>query len=264
MGVTVEKLGKVTIITIDRPEAMNAIDLETNEGLNQAWDDFNNDPEQWVAVLTGAGEKSFCAGADLKKFIAPQSKLDRVERRAQLQAPHGHIGGINRNFTCYKPMIAAINGHCMGIGFEMALACDIRICSENATFAFPEAKWGILPGAGGTQRLVRTIPLSFAMEMLLDCRKLNAQEALSFGVVSRVVPQAELRERAIALAQSICEKGPLATRLIKEAVMHGRELPLADGLRMEAELRDFLMGTEDAKEGPLAFAEKRKPNFKAR
>jgi len=262
MGVIYEKKDRVAIITINRPEALNAIDPETNEDLTGVWQDFRDNPDLWVAILTGAGRKAFCAGADLKKFITYHAGMSAVERKEMMDK--GSFGGIIRNFTCWKPMIAAINGVCLGGGLEMALACDIRYASENATLGLTEPRWGIFSGGGGTQRLPRIVPLSYAMEMLLDAQIIGASEALRIGLVSRVYPQDQLLERALDLAKSICEKGPLAVRAVKESVMRGLNMPLEDGLRSEASLREYIRYTEDAREGPKAFAEKRKPVFKGR
>src|SRR6185312_12935982 len=160
MGVIYEKRERVAYITINRPEARNAIDIETGQELSKAWSDFRDDDDLWIAVLTGAGEKSFSAGADLKSLIPSLTKAGPTTTETN----DGGFGGITRGFECWKPMIAAINGHCIAGGFEMMLACDLRIASENATFGLAEVRWGIIPGAGGTQRLPRAIPLAKAME----------------------------------------------------------------------------------------------------
>ena len=164
----------------------------------------------------------------------------------------------------WKPMIAAINGFCLAGGLEEALCCDLRVAVPHATFGLPEVRWAIMPGAGGTQRLPRAIPLAKAMEMILMARTITAEEALRLGLINAVVPLAELLPTARKWADTICERGPLAVRAAKEAVIRGLTLPLGDGLRLEAFLSGTLRGTEDAVEGPKAFAEKRKPDFKAR
>ena len=263
MVVKYEKQGKIAIITINRPEALNAINVEANDELNARWREFRDDPNLWVAVLTGTGEKAFSAGADLKSLVPHAASLSAVERKERQDKGYS-FGGITRYFTCWKPMIAAVNGFCIGGGLEMALACDIRLASENASFGLTEPRWGILPGGGGTQRLPRFVPLAVAMEMMLDAKIIDAQEALRVGLISKVLSQDKLFEEAIKLANSICEKGPLAVRAVKESVLRGLELPLEEGLHVEASLAQFLYSTEDAKEGPRAFAEKRKPNFKAK
>ena len=255
-----KQAGKIVTITINRPDAMNAIDPETQEALVEAWTRFRDDDGAWVAILTGAGEKSFCAGADLKKMI-PAS----FGKGARRPAHHGlGLGGITRGLEIWKPMIAAINGHCLAGGMEQALACDLRIAVPHATFGLPEVRWGIIPGAGGTQRLPRTVSLSWGIEDLSAAMGLTAAEALEAGLINAVVPAAELMATAGKWAETICERGPLAVRAAKEAILRGLTMPLADGLRLEAFLSGTLRGTEDAVEGPKAFAEKRKPNFQAR
>jgi E-phenylitaconyl-CoA hydratase len=255
-----EQAGKIVTITINRPDAMNAIDPETHDALVQAWTRFRDDDGAWVAILTGAGEKSFCAGADLKKMI-PDS-FGKGPRRPAHQGLG--LGGITRGLEIWKPMIAAINGHCLAGGLEQALACDIRLAAPHATFGLPEVRWGIFPGAGGTQRLPRAVSLAKAMEIILMAKNLTAAEALDAGLINSVVPAGELMATAGKWAETICERGPLAVRAAKEAILRGLAMPLPDGLRLEAFLSGTLRGTEDAVEGPKAFAEKRKPNFQAR
>jgi enoyl-CoA hydratase/carnithine racemase len=174
------------------------------------------------------------------------------------------FGGITRQYECYKPIIAAINGYCLAGGLEIALSCDIRIAAEHAEFGLPEPKRAIIPGAGGTQRLPRAVPLAFAMELLLTGDRFDAQTALRFGLVSRVVPQAELMATAEAIAKKILENGPLAVRAVKEVAMRGLDMTLEDGLRLEAQKTGPIFSTEDAREGPLAFAQKRKPVYKGK
>ena len=259
-SVLYEQKDRIVTITINRPDAMNAIDPETNQALIEAWTRFRDDDAAWVAILTGAGDKAFSAGADLKKMIPAAFATSRGGR--------GHddygLGGITRGLEIWKPMIAAVNGFCLAGGLEQALACDLRIAAPHATFGLTEVRWAIIPGAGGTQRLPRAIPPAKAMEMILMAKRLNADEALRYGLVNAVVPLAELMPTARAWAEGICELGPLAVRAAKEAILRGSTMPLADGLRLEALLSGTLRGTEDAIEGPKAFAEKRKPVFKAR
>ncbi len=254
-----EQQDRIVTITINRPEAMNAIDPETHEALIAAWTRFRDDDSAWVAILTGAGDQAFSAGADLKKFV-PAEFAGRVD------AAHNTfgLGGITRGLEIWKPMIAAINGFCLAGGLEQALACDLRIAAPHARFGLAEVRWAIMPGAGGTQRLPRAIPLAKAMEMILTAEHVTADEALRLGLVNKVVPLPELMPAARALGELLCERGPLALRAAKEAVIRGLSLPLADGLRLEAFLSGVLRRTEDAIEGPKAFAEKRKPAYKAR
>ena len=250
---------RIATITLNRPEAMNSIDPETQHALVEAWTRFRDDSDAWVAILTGAGDKAFSAGADLKKLIPAAFARSGGGAHNTLG-----LGGITRGLEIWKPMIAAINGHCLAGGLEQALACDLRLASPNATFGLTEVRWAIMPGAGGTQRLPRAVPLAKALEMILMAKAITAEEALRCGLVNAVVPLPELLATARQWATKICECGPLAVRAAKEAVLRGLSLPLADGLRLEAFLSGTLRGTEDAVEGPKAFAEKRKPDFKAR
>ena len=262
MPILYEQEDRVVTITINRPEAMNAIDPETHFGLIDAWIRFRDDAEAWVAILTGAGEKAFSAGADLKRMI-PQAFAPGGRVRGRGHNDYG-LGGITRGLEIWKPMIAAVNGHALAGGLEQVLACDLRVAAEHATFGLTEVRWAIMPGAGGTQRLPRAVPLARAMELILTGETISAAEALRIGLINAVVPPAEVIPTAQRWAQTICERGPLAVRAAKEAVLRGLSLPLADGLRLEAFLSGTRRGTEDAAEGPKAFAEKRKPVFKAR
>jgi len=245
-----EQKDRVVTITMNRPEVMNAIDPETHEALVAAWTRFRDDDSAWVAILTGAGDKAFSAGADLKKMIPGAFGGSRGYN------PVSHtslgLGGITRGLPIWKPMIAAINGFCLAGGLEQALACDLRIAAPHARFGLTEVRWAIMPGAGGTQRLPRAVPPARAMEMILTAEPISADEALRLGLINKVVPLPELIPAALAL------------RAAKEAAVRGLSLPLDDGLRLEALLAGTLRGTEDAAEGPKAFAEKRKPSFKAR
>jgi enoyl-CoA hydratase/carnithine racemase len=257
-NVKFETSGRLAYITINRPERRNAIDPKTSYELHQAFSAFRDDEGLWVAILTGAGDQAFSAGADL---VAMSQALAGGGDGVPANVP---FGGITRNFECWKPIIAAINGYCLAGGLELALACDIRIAAEHATFGLPEPKRAIIPGAGGTQRLPRAVPSAFAMEVLLTGNRFDAQTALRFGLVSRVVPAAQLMATAEEIAAGILECGPLAVRAIKEAALRGRDMTLEEGLKLEAELVGRIFRTEDAREGPLAFAQKRKPEYKGR
>jgi enoyl-CoA hydratase/carnithine racemase len=257
-----EQKDRVVTITINRPEAMNAIDPETHQALVEAWIRFRDDDAAWVAILTGAGDKAFSAGADLKKMIPAAFGGGRGYNPA---AHDGYgLGGITRGLEIWKPMIAAINGFCLAGGLEQALACDVRLAAPHAKFGLTEVRWALIPGAGGTQRLPRAVGLTKALEMILTAEPIDAQEAYRIGLVNKVVPLPELLPEARRLAETLGERGPLALRAAKEAVIRGLSLPLPDGLRLEAFLSGTLRGTEDAVEGPRAFAEKRRPAFKAR
>ena len=253
-----EKRGHIAYVTINRPDRRNAIDPATSHELKAAFEGFKADDDAWVAILTGAGDQAFSAGADL---LAMSQALAGGGEGVPMNVP---FGGITRGYECWKPIIAAINGYCLAGGLEIALSCDIRVAAEHAQFGLPEPRRAIIPAAGGTQRLPRSVPLAFAMELLLTGDRFDAQTALRFGLVSRVVPQADLMATAEAIAGRILECGPLAVRAIKQAVLRGREMSLEDGLRLEGQLAGPIFGTEDAREGPRAFAEKRKPAYKGR
>jgi enoyl-CoA hydratase/carnithine racemase len=259
MPILYEKTGRIATITINRPEALNAIDPQTNNELAEAWADFRDDPEVWVGILTGAGDRAFCAGADLKELIPA---LGEQARRGALS--EFNFGGITRGFQTWKPLIAAINGFALAGGTELVLACDIRIAAEHARFGQPEVRWAILPGAGGTQRLPRAIGMSAALEIILTGRQVDAPEALRLGLIHRVVPAAEVMTEARKTAEALLANGPLALRAAKRAVIEGWDKPLDEGLDLELRLFAELLLTEDAVEGPRAFAEKRQPQYHAR
>ncbi len=263
MAVRVEEHGQVWVIVIDRPEAHNAIDRDTDQALVAAWERFRDTEQCRVAVLTGAGDRAFCAGADLRGVGEFYRALTSAQRLALAESRPG-LGGITRNLQIWKPIIAAIHGYCLGGGFELALACDLRIASVQASFGLPEVTWGILPGAGGTQRLVRIAPLGAALELILTGDTITAADAYRLGVVNRVVPPAELLPTALALADRIARNGPLAVRAAKEAVYRGLHLPLNEALLLEQLLAEPVRQSDDAQEGPRAFAEKRQPIFRGR
>ena len=252
MKVLFEKKGPVAYVTINRPERLNACDFETYNRLSQIWREFGADSALRVAIFTGAGERAFCAGSDIKAnyVTRPDEKL--------LDAPYPVM------FELDKPIIAAINGHANGGGLEQALCCDIRVAADHAEFGLGEVRLGWLPGGGGTQRLPRIIPLGRALEMLYTGNRISAGDALRLGLVDHVVPMSRLMSRCDEIAAEICKSAPLAVQKIKEAVRRGLDLPMPDALRLERELYEWLQTTEDAREGALAFAEKRAPRWKAR
>jgi enoyl-CoA hydratase/carnithine racemase len=258
MPIRYQVSGTVAIITIDRPEAMNALDPEHNQALAEAFDRYESDEHVQVAVLTGAGNAAFSAGADLRKLIPPFGTAVRAG-----ESPPWVLGGVTDRVDG-KPKIAAVNGHALAGGLELALACDIRIASANATFGLAETKWGLIPGAGGTQRLPRAIPLGPAMEMILTGEPIDAEQALRWGLVNRVVPSDRLVPEAVTLATNIAARGPLAVRAARTVILQGLGLQLSAGLELER--RQFLevMRTDDAVEGASAFNEKRTPVFKGR
>jgi enoyl-CoA hydratase/carnithine racemase len=256
-----EKQGRVAIVTINRPDRMNAIDPQTSAELYEAWCDFRDSDDLWVGIFTGAGEKAFSAGNDLVAMSAAQQAGSNAVAAAYSRAP---FGGITRNFECWKPMIAAINGYCLAGGLEMALSCDIRVAAEHAQFGLAEVTRGIIPGAGGTQRLPRVIPFGPALELLLTGGRFDAQWAFRYGLVNHVVPAERLMAKAMDIANVLCENAPTSLRLVKEAAYKGLSMPLEEGLRFEIEQSKKVMQTEDAREGPLAFAQKRKPVWKGK
>ena len=257
MKVIYEVRDKIARITLNRPEVMNAMDAEVYAQLSKAWEDVRDNPDVWIAVITGAGERAFTAGADLKSLI-PQ----RRERADFWLTQKNMI--LNRGLEVWKPVIAAVNGYCLAGGMTLLFATDIRIAAEHAVFEISEVKRAILPGNGGTQRALRQLPYAIAMEMLLLGRRLTAAEALGFGLVNAVVPLKDLMStRSIPTPSGSCENGPLALRAVKELAIRSQSVPLEHGLRLEESFQEFLRTTEDAKEGPRAFAEKRKPAYKA-
>lgn len=261
MTIHTDKKDHILTVTIDRPEARNAISLAMTETLIDVWNDFARDPDLRVAILTGAGDVAFCAGADLTEVGSWCASMTPEERRHNADTQPG-LGGITRNLDPGKPIIAAINGACLAGGLEMALACDIRIATPNATFGVPEVKWGLIPGAGATQRLPIMVSHSTAMEMLLTGDVIDAERALRSGLVSTIVPAKELVSAATKMAIQIALNGPLAVRAVRRAAREGRHLPLEEGLRLEQRIAEPLRQTEDIQEGLLAFREKRTPKFK--
>ncbi len=245
-------------VTLNRPERRNAIDPQTSYELLQAFTAFKEDDDLWVAIVTGAGDQAFSAGADL---VAMAEAFAGGTQTEFMKAP---FAGITRGFECWKPIIAAINGYCLAGGLELALSCDIRIAAEHASFGLPEPRRAIIPGAGGTQRLPRAVPLAFAMELLLTGDRFDARTALHFGLVSRVVPADQLMATTNEIAGNILECGPLAVRAVKQAALQGLGMSLEEGLKLESQLVGAVFRSEDAREGPTAFAQKRKPQYKGR
>ncbi|MFN0095498.1 MAG: enoyl-CoA hydratase/isomerase family protein [Dehalococcoidia bacterium] len=250
-----EKRGAVALITINRPGALNSVSGLVSREMQAAWEDFRDDDDLRVAILTGAGERAFSTGMDLVATAAGENQF------AGRPAP---FGGFTKRMPIYKPIIAAINGFCLAGGLELALTCDIRICIPEARFGLPEVRWAIMPGAGGTQRLPRAIPEAWANYMVLTGEQIDAETAMRIGLISHIVPRENLLEKAFEIAAVICERGPLAVRTAKEAILRGRDMPLDHGLAYEDVLLGRLMATDDAKEGPKAFAEKRKPEYHGR
>lgn len=257
-----EKRDRIAYITLNRPEAMNALNVPLRRLLLEALINFRDDDGLWVAIITGAGERAFSAGADLKEMSARRQAESAGDRRDPFWGVEAV--SLNRGLKLWKPVIAAINGYCLAGGLELALACDIRVAAEHAEFALTEVIRGILPGGGGTQRLPRVIPVNIALEMMLTGGRISAAEAYRLGLVNHVVPAAEVLAKAEEVARRICEAAPLSVRAIKEATYRGLDATLDEGLRIEALLANAIHYTEDSKEGPRAFAEKRPTQFKGR
>lgn len=253
----VERDGPLTVVTINRPEVMNAVHSPAHFEMADIFDAFAADPEQWVGIVTGAGDRAFSAGNDLK-FQAAGGKLT---------IPPSGFGGLCSRFDLDKPLIAAVNGIAMGGGFEIALACDIILASDNAIFALPEPRVGLAALAGGLHRLPREIGLKQAMGMILTGRPVSAMGGKSLGFVNDVVPQAELLSTAKRWAKQILETSPMSMRASKQAVYRGLGEPsIATALQMQRTYPAIaaMFKSEDFVEGPRAFAEKRKPNWKGR
>ena len=256
MAIDYEKKGRIALITINRPEALNCLNQADMEALGEAWLDFRDDDQLWAGILTGAGDKAFSAGADLAE-LAP--KLNSGEVPISPTFP-----GFLKNIKCFKPIIAAVNGFCLAGGTEMLQGTDIRIAVKEATFGIPEVKWGLFPAAGSTVRLPRQIPYCWAMEILLMGESITAEQALKIGLINRIVPKETLMDSAFEIAERLCDNGPLAVRAIKESAVRSYDLPKEQAYFLEAFMASQVFGTRDASEGPKAFIEKRKPVFEGR
>lgn len=258
MPVEVTVTDGVAEITLNRPEALNAIDGDMRTGLHEAWRRVGDDEDIRVALVTGAGTRAFCAGADLKRTLPPEQSF------AELTFGGGESQHLLRGMDTDKPIVCAINGYAIGGGLEMALACDVRLASTNAEFGLAEVRHGTIPGGGGTQHLPRAIPQSLAMQMLLTGDRIDAATALQAGLVSEVEPPENLLPRAREIALRIASNGPLAVRAVKRAVREGMTMALPSALQLELFIWGNLRDTEDRIEGRRAFAEGRAPQFKGR
>ena len=260
----VERADGIMTLCMNRPAARNSLSPQMLVQLSEAWHEFRESSDLRVAILTGAGSEDFCAGGDLKLTMplvtGARQPEDEWDQRLMSDMTQ-FTDAILRGFELFKPVIAAVNGNALGGGTEMTNACDLRLAAEHAVFGTPEARVGLLPGGGSISRLPRQIPYARAMEMLLIGDSFSAREALEMGLLNDVVPAEQLLERARALAFRLAENGPLAVQKIKEGVLRSSGEPLARALEIESEVSAAVMGSKDAREGPRAFAEKRKPNF---
>jgi len=257
-AVIYEKKNHLAILTMNRPEARNAMNAQMRKEMSESYVDFRDDKDSWVLIITGAGDKAFSAGMDLKEMAARLAGGPSAARPPVQPLPDLIAG----NIEIWKPIIAAINGTAVGGALELALACDIRIVADTATLGLPEPKRGIVPGGKGTIRLPRIVPFGLAMEMLLSGDNISAQEAYRMGLANQVVPQSELMPAAIKMAERFMECAPLAVQSIKETLYKTMGMPLDAALaaRFGAEVP----ASEDAREGTAAFGQKRKPVWKGR
>ena len=250
-----EKKDRIAYVTINRPEVMNVFHAPAHEELSEIWCDFRDDPNVWVAILTGAGDRAFSAGSDLK-YVAQHAGEPRT-----ITVPGG-FGGITNHFECAKPIIAAVNGYALGGGFEIALACDIIIAADHARFGLPEPTVGVMAGAGGVHRLPRQVPFKVAMGMMLTGRHITAEEAYRIGLVNEVVPFKDLIPTAERWAQEIMRCAPLSVRASKQSAMQGLDLPLEAAMNANYYWVERMNQSQDVIEGPKAFSEKREPKWK--
>jgi len=254
--ILLERRGRVALITINRPEKRNALNIQTRAEGAAILDELRADDSVRVVIFTGAGDKAFIAGADIAEFA---NRTAITQREVMLDR-----GLFNSVDSFPKPVIAMVNGYCLGGGCELALACDIRIASDKASFGQPEINLGIIPGGGGTQRLTRLVGEGKAMELILTGEIIDAQTALLLGLVNHVVPADQLETRTMEIANRIAEKSPIALRLAREAIKLASRSNLDEGLRREVDLFALCFSSEDKDEGVKAFLEKRKAEFKGR
>jgi len=256
MPIIYEKKGRIAIVTINRPEARNSLDFETMGQLAKAWLDFRDDPNLWVAILTGAGDRDFCVGADLKKFIpAVTEQIDELASGEKSllgdeYPPNAPLVAVLREGDIWKPIIGAVNGICSSGGLEMLQGTDIRIAAEHATFSIAEPKRGLFPGGGSTVRLPRQIPFVRAMEILLTCEFITAQQAYEIGLINQVVSKEELMATAMKIAEKICENAPLAIQAIKRSVRKGMNLSMDEALDMELKIAAEVFMTRMPRKAP--------------
>ncbi len=261
--IRLERDGAVWLVTIDRPEKMNALDFAAHDRLVEIWREFDADDSARIGVITGAGEAAFCAGADLETYTMAFATASAPEFRRDTVNGYG-LGGITRGLEIDKPLLAAVNGYAISGGLEIALACDLRFCAPHARFGLQDAKWGFHACDGGLVRLPMIVGLGRAMEMILSGELIDAEEAYRIGLVNRIYPPDELLPRTLDYAQMLAKRAPLSHRLAKEIMRRMVGMPLAEALK--AEVRSFydLGHSEDLQEGTTAFRERREANFKGR
>jgi enoyl-CoA hydratase len=258
----------IVLITIDRPKTKNALDMHHFRDLAAAWKDFGDDDDAWVAIVTGVGQ-NFMSGADLKTYIPQITDLQKKIASGEVTEIDGcklsdGTYAVLRNVKLYKPVIAAINGPCVAGGMEMLGGVDIRVATPHSSFGVMEPKRGLFAGGGTTVRLPRQLAFPAAMEFLLTAEKFPAERALELGLLNEIVPEDQLLDKAYDWARRITANAPLAVQATKESVMKGLALDLKEAYKVESKLAQQIFQSEDAKEGPKAFAEKREPNWKAR
>jgi dehydration protein DpgD len=256
-----EKKDRVAYVTLNRPDVLNAMDLRMHAELGAVWDDFAADDELWLAVLTGAGDRAFSTGQDLKE----RAELDRAQPTATTFGSRGQSGWprLTERFALTKPIVARVDGYAFGGGFELALACDIIVASDRSVFALPEARLGLIPGAGGAFRLARQLPLRTALGYLMTGRQIPAARALQLGLVNDVVPPGELDSCVAGWVDDLLRAAPLSVRAIKEAVLRSVDMPLEQAFTARYAWEERRMRSADAVEGPRAFTEKRDPRWRA-
>ena len=250
-----ERRGNVEILTINRPEARNAINGAVSLAMSTAMDELAEDPDCWVVVITGSGDKAFSAGMDLKAFSGGEG--------GDIMGASGGFGGLTqRDFP--KPIIAAVNGSALAGGFEIMLSCDLVVAADHATFGIPEAKRGLIAGAGGLIRLPKRLPMAIALELAMTGDPIDAQRAYALGLVNKVVPAAQLMAEAVSLAERIAANAPLAVRYSKSVMKRAAEVPESDGWAINTEAVGVVFTSADAMEGATAFAEKRPPKWQGK
>ena len=251
-----EKRGHLAYVTFNRPEVMNALHPPCHLEMDQVWDDFVADREMWVAILTGAGERAFSAGNDLKWTAEHRGERPQMSK--------GGFAGITSRFDITKPIIAAVNGSALAGGFEIMLSCDLVVAADHATFGIPEAKRGLIAGAGGLIRMPKRLPMAIALELAMTGDPIDAERAYALGLVNKVVPADQLMTEAIALAERVAANAPLAVRYSKSVMKRAADVPEAEGWSINGEAVGVVFSSADAMEGPIAFAEKRAPKWQGK